>query len=281
VIGSNLHFGSRGAACAWFALLLAPIAAPAQATPNTLLQDVGFDQNLGRTIPLDVVLRDETGKQVRLGDFVSTRPVILTLVYYRCPLLCGQELNGLARSLKPLALNPGTNFDLVTLSIDPSETPELAAAKKAAYLEKYGRPGAARGWHFLTGEASSIGQVARAAGFRYVYNPRTKLFAHAAGLVILTPRGQIARYLYGIDYSPKDLQFTLIEASAGRVGSPISRVLLFCYDYDAATGKYTLAILRLIRILGTATALALAAVVVTLIRRERRGALAAPAALDH
>jgi protein SCO1/2 len=240
------------------------------------LRDVGFDQNLDAFVPRDLAFRDEMGRFVRLGDFLGKRPVILNLVYYRCPLLCGQELQGLARSLTPLSLSVGKEFDILTVSFDPREKPPLAVAKKEAYLKRYGRAGAESGWHFLTGDAGSIERLARTVGFRYTYNPRTGLYTHAAGLVVLTPGGKIARYFYGVDYSPKDLQFALTEASAGRIGSPIARLLLFCYDYDAATGKYTLAIVRLIRILGTATACALATLVYLLLRREQRGTATLP-----
>jgi protein SCO1/2 len=244
--------------------------------PAGTLRDVGFDQNLNAQVSLDLIFRDEAGRPVRLREFFDERPVILTFVYYRCPLLCGQELQGLARSLKPLAQSPGKEFEVLTVSIDPREKPALAAAKKAAYLKRYGREGAETGWHFLTGPTDSIESLTRSAGFRYTYNPKTELYTHAAGAVVLTPGGKIARYFYGVDFSAKDLRFALTEASEGRIGSPISRLLLFCYDYDAATGKYTLAIVRLIRVLGTATAVGLAALVYILLRREQRRDVALP-----
>ena len=250
-------------------LALAAPAARGQGSSGTILSRVGFDQNLDSRVPLDLVFRDETGRAVRLGEYFGARPVVLTLVYYRCPMLCGLELQGLARSLKPLSLSAGKDFDLVTVSIDPAETPALAAAKKANYLKRYGRPGAGRGWHFLTGDKEPIARLARAVGFRYTYNPQSQQFAHAAGLVILTPAGRIARYFYGIDFPAKDLQFGLIDASAGKIGSPIARLLLLCYHYDPTTGKYTLAIVTVLRALGTATALAVGAYIVVMLRRER------------
>jgi len=263
----------------WALTLLVPLAAvalavtaPARAEspPTGTLKQVAFDQNLDAQLPLDAAFRDEAGRPVRLGDyFVGKKPVILTLVYFRCPLLCGLELQGLARSLKPLTMDVGRQFEIVTISIDPEETPELAAAKKSAYIKRYGRPDAGRGWHFLTGKQDAIGRVARAAGFRYVYDPKSKLFTHASGLVVATPAGKISRYLYGIEYSPRDLQFALMESSAERIGSPVAQVLMFCYDYNAATGKYTIAIVKLVRVLGTATALALAAFMVVMFRRDR------------
>jgi protein SCO1 len=251
--------------------------AHAQATIGTMTSQVGFDQKLGARVPLDLHFRDELGRDMRLGDYFGRRPVILVLMYYRCPLLCSQVLNGLTRSLKPLAVTAGSDFDLVAVSISPEETPDLANQKKAAYLDRYDRPGAEHGWHFLVGDQEPIAALARTVGFRFQYNPHTKLYAHAAGIVILTPDGRIARYFYGIDYPPKDLQNELKRAAAGRIGPPIGRLLLLCYDYDAATGKYTLSILRLTRILGTATALALATFLAVMFRREgKRQSLAGP-----
>ncbi len=195
--------------------------------------------------------------------------MILVPVYYQCPMLCNQVLNGLTRTLKPLSIDAGKDFDVVAFSIDPTERPELASKKKAGYLERYERPGTEAGWHFLTGDVASIEALTRAIGFRYTYNPETKLYAHAAGLVVVTPDGRTARYFYGIDHSPRDLQYELERAAEGRVGSPIARLLLLCYDYDAASGKYTLSILRLSRILGSATALALGTFLFVMFRRER------------
>lgn len=242
-----------------------------QSSPEKLTSQVGFDQRLGGQLPLDSIFRDDSGGPLRLGALFKQRPVLLVPVYYRCPLLCNQLLNGLARSLKPVSLLPGKDFELVAYSIDPQETPELAGQKKAVYLERYGRPGSQRGWHFLTGEAASIEALSRAIGFRYSYNPRTKLYTHAAGVVVATPEGRIARYFYGIDFSPRDLETQIKEAGAGNVGSPIGRLLLLCYDYDAATGRYTLAILRLLQVLGSATALAVFAYLIVMFRRERKG----------
>jgi protein SCO1 len=243
--------------------------------PGTTLSRVGFDQNLDAQLPLDLIFRDESGRSVKLGDYFGSKPVIVTLVYYRCPMLCGEELKGLARSLKPLSQVVGDQFDVVTVSIDPTETPELARAKKESVLERYGRPGAEAGWHFLTGDQASISKLAEEVGFRYTYAPETKLYAHTAGLVVATPKGRISRYFYGIDYSPKDLQFGLMESSAGKIGSPIARLLLFCYHYDPTTGKYSLAIMGIIRVIGTSTALVLAAYVVVMLRRDRSRASSA------
>ena len=194
--------------------------------------------------------------------------MILAPVYFGCPLLCGQVLAGLTRGLKPLSLEAGRDFDVIAFSIDPSEGPSLALSKKIAYLERYDRPGTESGWHFLTGEQEAISSLAETIGFRYTFNPQTKLFTHAAGVVIVTPEGVVSRYFFGIDYPPKELQLELERARAGRVGSPIGKLLLLCYDYDAATGKYTLSILRVMRVLGTATAVSLAGFLFVMIRRE-------------
>jgi protein SCO1/2 len=264
---------------AWLVLALLFCSGPLEAQETqaqnpqkvrSLTDQVGFDQKLGDALPLDLPFQRDTGQAIRLGELFGRRPVLLVPVYYRCPLLCSQTLNGLARSLKPLSASAGKEFDVVVFSISALETPELAGQKKAAYLERYGRPGSESGWHFLTGGERSIRALAQAIGFRYTYNPETKLYAHAAGLVVVTPQGRIARYLYGIDYPSKALQREIDEARTGRIGARIARLLLFCYDYDAATGKYTLSILRLLRVLGTATALCLGASLVIMLRRERR-----------
>ena len=252
-IGLTLAIGSR---------------APAQETLGRVVSDVGFDQKLGVQLPLELSFRDESGRDVRVGELFGRRPVILVPVYYGCPMLCNQLLNGLTRSLKPVSLNPGTDFDVVAFSINPSETPELAGQKKIGYLERYDRAGTESGWHFLTGTEASIAALTASIGFRYTYNPQTKLYAHAAGVVIATPDGRLARYFYGIDFPPKELQTELVQARAGRIGTPIGRFLLLCYDYDSATGKYTLSILRLIRVLGTATAVALGGFLFVMFRRE-------------
>ena len=240
----------------------------------SVVSKVAFDQNLGAAVPMDLPFRDEAGRTVMLGEYFGKRPVLLNLVYYRCPMLCTLELNGLARALKPLSMDAGKQFEIVTVSIDPEETPALAAEKKAGYMARYGRKGAENGWHFLTGDKASIDRLTSVAGFRYAYNPETKLFAHAAGLVVVTPSGKIARYFYGIDYSPRDLQFGILEASSGKVGSPIARMLLLCYHYDPASGKYTLAIMTIVQVFGTATVVALGSYLLVMFRRDRRASLA-------
>jgi protein SCO1/2 len=252
------------------AALVLPKTALAQ-RPAEVIQQVAFDQRLGEVIPLDAHFRDHTGQEVLLGDYFHGRPVILTLVYYECPMLCTLELNGLVRSLRMMDLAAGRDFDIVTVSFSPSETPELAARKRKAYLQQYGRRDAEAGWHFLTGEQPAIEKLCEAVGFRYVYDAQSGQYAHASGIVVLTPEGRVARYFYGIDYPPRDLKLGLVEASGGKIGSPVDRLMLLCYGYDPATGKYGLVIMNIIRAAGAATVLAVAGCIVTAIYRERRG----------
>lgn len=242
----------------------------AQTTPGSVVQNVGFDQKPGAAIPLDLEFHDESGKTVQLANCFGQRPVILTLVYYRCPMLCSKELDALTRTLRTLSEEPGRDFELVTVSIDPKEASELAARKKASYIEAYGRPEGAKGWHFLTGNADSIRQLTESVGFRYVYNPATGLFAHDAGLVILTADGRIARYFSGLDYPAKTLRDVLKQTSRGETGRAIAWVRLLCYDYDPRTGKYTLAIMRVLRICGVATFVTLATAITAFIYVDRR-----------
>ena len=207
---------------------------------------------------------------MRLGDFFGERPVILTLVYYRCPLLCNQVLNGLLKSSQGIPLVIGQDYDVVTVSFDERESPELAAEKKAGYVAKYRRAGAASGWHFLTGRKASIAALTAAVGFSYRYDEASDQFAHASGILVLTPGGRISRYFYGIDYLPRDLRLGLVESAAGRIGSPVDRILLLCYHYDPLTGRYGLAIARLLRFGGLATLAALGSFLFVQFRRERR-----------
>jgi len=260
-----------------FVLLLGVIAyvnastVLANGTRPEALRSVAFDQKLNEQVPLDLTFRDEIGRAVKLGEYFGNKPVILMFMYYECPNLCPLALDGLVRSLKPLSFNLGKEFNVLTVGIDPSEGPQLAAAKKQEYLPRYGRPGAESGWHFLTGEENSIKSLTRAVGFRYAYDGKTHQFAHASGIVILTPQGRISRYFYGIEYAPRDLRLSLIEASSNRIGSPIDQLLLFCYRYDATTGKYTLAVMNVLRLAGLATVLGLSAFVLVMVRRDRLG----------
>jgi protein SCO1/2 len=242
---------------------------PASALPAAL-REIGFDQNLDRQVPLDIPFADEQGHLVRLGDYLGTRPVVLAFVYYDCPLLCTQVLNALASALDVISLQPGADFEVVTISFDPREKPAVAAAKKDLSLRRYRRPGAADAWHFLTGEQPAIKRATEAAGFRYVWDEGLKQFAHPTGIIVLTPAGRVARYLFGIEYGPRDLRLAIVDASAGKVGSPVDSFLLYCYHYDPMTGRYGLAIMRTMRLAGAATVLALAVFVGVMLRREHR-----------
>jgi len=256
-----------------------PVAAPGRPVTEKpeALREIGFDQKLGTEIPGDITLRDEQGRPVRFSDLTGSRPVVLTLVYYECPMLCTLTLNGLMSALETLSFSPGREFDLVTVSFDHREGPALAAAKKKAYLEKYGRPGAETGWRFLTGDAEQIGRLTRAVGFRYEWDDQTKQFAHPAGIMVLTPDGVIARYLYGIEYAPRDLRFGIIEASERKIATALDRIALTCYRYDPMTGKYGLLTLRLVQAGGIATLLALGAFITVMRRRDKQAALPAGA----
>jgi protein SCO1/2 len=244
---------------------------PASAAPAAL-RDVGIDQRLNEPVPLDLTFRDEAGQPVTLGSLFRGKPVILSLVYYRCPMLCTLVLNGLLRAMRALPFDAGQEFDVITVSFDPTDTPALAAQKKATYGEQYRRPSAADGWHFLTGDAAAIEQLTRSVGFRYRSDPEHQQFAHAAGIEVLTPKGIIARYFFGVEFAPRDLKFGLMEAAENRIGSPIDQLLLFCYHYDPSTGRYSSAVLTVIRAGGVLTLLALAGFVVWAVRRDRRSA---------
>jgi protein SCO1/2 len=220
-----------------------------------LLKQVGIDQKLNDEIPLDLKFRDEHGQTVTLAQYFGSKPVILTLVYYNCPMLCTQVLNGLDRALKQIPMDIGKDFNVVTVSIDPSERPVLAEAKQAMYTGMYGRPAAADGWHFLTGDEPQIKQLAQAVGFRYAYDSESKQFAHASLIMMLTPEGRLSRYFYGIQYPVRDLRLGLEEASQGKISSPVDQILLFCYHYDPHTGRYGLLISRIIQLSGGLTVL--------------------------
>jgi protein SCO1 len=243
---------------------------PPPATPG-ILKEIGFDQRLGEQIPLDLAFKDETGKDVRLGDYFGKRPVVLSLVYFRCPMLCTLSLNGLAGALEVLSFVPGQEFEVVTVSFDPHEGPVLAAAKKKAYMSRYKRPGAAGGWHFLTGEQGAIDRLTRAVGFRYVWDERTKQFAHPAGILVATPEGRISYYLFGVEYSPKDLRLALVASGRGQIGNVVDQVLLLCYRYDPLTGRYSAQIMGIVRLGGLVTVLALGGFILSTTMRRRSG----------
>jgi protein SCO1 len=238
-----------------------------QHRPPGLLAAVAFEQRLNELAPLDLAFRDEAGNAVRLGDYLGQKPVILTLNYYECPMLCPLVLEGLLHSLRALSFTVGEQFDVVTVSINPGETPALAVETEARYIRGYGRPNAAAGWHFLTGDEASIRQLTQAVGFLYAYDSGKDQYAHAAGIMVLTPQGRIARYFYGIEFSPRDLRLALVEAAANTIGSPVDRLLLLCYHYDPATGRYTLVVRRALQLASLATVLSLAGFMVVMFRR--------------
>ncbi|MBV9210949.1 MAG: SCO family protein [Acidobacteria bacterium] len=232
------------------------------------LQQVGIDQKLNEQVPLDITFKDETGREVRLSEYFNHgRPVIITLVYYQCPMLCDQVLNALTGTLKSLSFDVGKEYEVLTVSFDPRETPEMAAAKKDEYMARYGRAGAAEGWHFLTGEQKSIDALAKAVGFRYTYDEKTKQFAHASGIMLATPEGKLSHYFYGIEYAPKELRLGIVEASAGKVGTPVDALMLYCFHYDPTSGKYGLAIMNIVRLLGVLTVIGIVALLLILRRR--------------
>lgn len=253
-----------------FSLLFLALPAHAQTPADERLGQIRFEQRLNTQVPLDLVFRNENGAPVALRDYFGVRPVILTLGYYECPMLCSMVRDGLFESLQALDFDVGKDFAVINVSIDPDEPAVLAAATKALYVQRYARPGAAEGWHFLTGTEDSIRHLAEAIGFAYAYDPVIDQYAHPSGIVLLTPQGKISRYFYGIEFAPRDLRLGLVEASANKIGSPIDQVLLRCYQYDPVTGRYTVAILTILQIAGVAAVLVLGLVITVLFRREQR-----------
>src|SRR5665213_223465 len=238
--------------------------------PVAPLSRVMIEQRLDSQLPLDATFRDEAGNTVQLGSYFGKRPVVLALVYYQCPMLCTQILNGVVRAAKVLTFTPGKDYDVVAISFDAREGPADAAAKKAVYVKDYGHPETARGWHFLTGSINSIKRVTDAVGFRYVWDVHTAQFAHATAVYVITPEGKLSKYFYGIEYSPKDMRFALIEASNHKIGTPVDRILLYCYHFDPHAAKYTPYALGLLRVAGAATVLIFGGFVFISLRRERR-----------
>lgn len=249
----------------------------AQTGTPAALRNVGIDQKLNEQVPLDLVFRDETGRAKQLREFFRGKPVILSLVYYECPMLCNQVLNGLSGSLGTLSFDVGREFDVLTVSFDPREGPTLAYAKKQSYIQRYKREGAAEGWHFLTGDLASIERLTQAVGFRYNYDEESKQYAHASGIMVLTPEGKLSRYFYGIEYAPKDVRLSLVEASAGKIGSPVDAVLLYCFHYDPTTGKYAPVVMNIMRLCGVLTVIAVVAMIGLLRPRWARADQAKPA----
>lgn len=267
----------RGASAIAHVLLLATLLCSAARAedPNSAvlpkaLEGVGFDQRLDAALPLETPLVDETGRAVTLGTYFGQRPAIVALVYYDCPMLCTLVLNGLVSSMKALDFLPGRDFEVIAVSFDPREKPELARAKRATYLERYARPGTEQGFHFLTGDAAAIGSLTQAAGFRYSFDQASGQFAHPAGILVATPQGRISRYLFGADFAPRDLRLALVESAAGRIGTITDQVMLFCFHYDPASGRYTTAVMNLIRAGGLATVLSLGLFVTVMWRRDKK-----------
>jgi len=242
-----------------------PVSPPANVRPPGL-KNVGIEQHLNQQIPPTLAFHDENGRAVQLGDYFGKKPMILNLVYYQCPMLCGEVLRGLESALRVLKFDVGKEFDVLTVSFDPKETPEMAASKKTEYLKRYARPGAAAGWHFLTGPAASVDALTKAAGFQYQYDPKSGQFAHATAIMVLTPEGKIAQYYYGVEFAPKDLRLGLIQASENKIGTVVDQVLLYCYHYDPETGKYGAIISRVLQLAAAATVLILGTFLVVMFR---------------
>ena len=237
-----------------------------------VLQKVGVSQHLNQQLPLDAAFVDESGKQVKLGDYFGKRPAILALVYYTCPMLCSEEMDGLTSSLEMVKLTPGKDFDVVIVSIDPSDSPEQAAKSKALYVKRYGRPETAAGWHFLTGQRPAIDAVTNAVGFGYVRVPgpdgKLSQFAHASSIEIVTPEGKLAQYYLGVEYSPKDMLLGLIDASGNKIGSPVANILTYCYHYDPQTNKHSLMVARVVQVGGMITVAGLGGFMFLMFRRD-------------
>jgi len=248
---------------------------PAQDHLPDILNTVKIDQRLGQQLPLDTQFRDETGKPVKLGDYFGKRPVILSLVYYQCQILCMEDLNGLVGALEMVNLTPGKDFQVVIVSIDPAETPAIAAAKKATYVKRYGRPDTAGGWHFLTGDQPAIKALAQGVGFGYVRLPqpagKPPLFAHASSIEVVTPEGRMAQYYLGVEYSPRDLQLGLVEASHNTIGSPVDNILTYCYRYDPMLNRHSLVIARVVQAGCLLTFLGLGSFMLVSFRRDFKG----------
>ncbi len=274
----------RGFSAAILAFVLSYIVAPEAAYPHDqkpariaadnqpeIFKNIGIEQRLGTKLPLKTTFRDQTGASVSLQDYLSAKPAVLVFSYFDCPMLCPLVLEGLVRSLKPLSLNAGGDFDVLVISIDERDSPELAQKKQREIINRYGRDGSEVGWHFLTGEKSAIEEVTRSAGFTYAWDEASKQYVHASGIFILTPQGEIARVLYGIDYTPRDIRLALVEAGDGTIGSAVDQLLLYCYHYNPLTGKYGFVIMGALRLAGVSTVLAMAMFIITMLRRERRG----------
>jgi len=252
----------------------APGTASGQTAPGGMpspFQRIGFDQKVGDKVPADLAFRDETGRPVRIGSYFGGKPLVLALVYFQCPMLCPMTLNGLVRSLKGMSFDAGHDYEVVVVSFDPRETPAMAAAAKRYAVHGYGRPETAPGWHFLTGGAEPVRRLTQAVGFRYFYDEQAKQFAHPAGIVLLTPQGAASRYLYGIEFPPRNVRLGLVEAASNRIGSPVDQVLLYCFHYDPVQGRYSAATLNIVRLSAILCVVGLGTMIALLLRREHRG----------
>jgi protein SCO1/2 len=250
----------------------APKLQPGDAVANqkpSILDQVGLDQRLNQQIPLNLTFNDETGQAVQLQQYFGAKPVILIMVYYQCPMLCTQVLTGFTGAMNGIVrFNIGREFDVVTVSIDPRDTPQDAAKAKKTYIQRYRRAGAEQGWHFLTGKKDQIDALAQAVGFRYAWDPQIQQYAHASGIMLLTPDGRVSQYYYGIEYAPRDIQLGLIEASKGKIGNVVDQVLLYCYHYDPRQGKYGAAIFNVLRLSALATVLMVGGFMIIMFRRD-------------
>lgn len=260
-------------------LLLALAALPLAAQSPTpvdgrppILRHVAIEQRLGQSLPLDTTFEDEAGRKVRLGDYFGEKPVVLVLAYYNCPMLCTQILNGLVSAMRILSFDAGREYDVVTVSFDPRDDASDARAKKEPYVSRYGRAGAAAGWHFLTGEKPAIDALTEAVGFRYAWDEKAGQFAHGSAIYVVTPDGKLSRYLYGIEYAPRDLRLALVEASQGKIGTAVDELLLYCYHYDPAAGRYSAVVMNMVRLAGVVFVLILSTFLLLMWRREKRRA---------
>jgi len=265
----GLISGAFLAATAWGQSMTQGILSPPASVRPPYLENVGIEQHLDGQVPAGLAFVDDTGRAVKLGDYFGHKPLILNLVYYSCTMLCGEALAGLSSAMKVIKFEVGDQFDVVTVSFNPRETPDLAAAKKKEYVKRYGRAGAEKGWHFLTGPAESINALAAAVGFQYQYDATRNQYAHTTAIMVLTPEGRISRYFYGVEFPPKDLRLGLVEASSGKIGNPVDQVLLYCYHYDPAVGKYGAVVANMLKIGAAVTILFIAGLLLLLFRLER------------
>ncbi|AMV20113.1 SCO family protein [Planctomyces sp. SH-PL14] len=251
------------------ALAAAQVPRPMAVGSGEILKSVRFEQRLGGTLSLDEKFRDDQGREIRLADCFGARPVVLTFVYHECPMLCGQVLQGLVQCLKAIDFTPGREYNVVVISISPTETPALAAGKKRSLLNRFGRPETAAGWHFLTGDEASIRTIADEAGYRYEPDPKTGQYAHPSGLIVVTPDGKLSKYFFGIDFPTRDVRLALVEAAEERIGTVVDQLLLLCFHYDPSTGRYSLTVMRTLQLAGLLTLGVMGSGIYSMLRQER------------